>query len=89
MAEEVAMSWYHHDLSWWGYVGTGIGMAVFSALVIVGMVLLIRLLGTDRQTPSPPPPSAEQLLAARFARGEITEDEYRECLSALRDPTRD
>lgn len=83
------MSWYHHELSWWGYVGTGVGMAVFSALVIVGMVLLIRYLGSDRQNPATAPPSAEQLLAARFARGEITETEYRQRLSALRDPTLD
>jgi putative membrane protein len=34
------------------------------------------------------PPSPEQILAARFARGEISETEYRDRLAVLRDHSR-
>ena len=45
----------------------------------------------DRQAPQSPPaaaPSPEQILAARFARGEISETKYRDRLAVLRDHSR-
>ena len=81
------MLWYNHDMGWWGYAGMGIGMVLFWALVIVGIVALIRFIASDQQPPRSLPheaPSAEQILAARFARGEISETEYRDRLAILR-----
>jgi putative membrane protein len=53
--------------------------------LIAGTVALVRysrLAGTDRRE-QPPPATAEQLLAERYARGEIDETEYRRRLDTL------
>lgn len=84
------MMW--HDGGGWGLAGwivMAVGMVAFWALVITALVLLIRYLARPRDTTATPPPAftqtrAEDLLAERFARGEIDEDEYRQRLSALR-----
>jgi putative membrane protein len=78
------MFWYDH-MGWWGYAGMGIGMVLFWALLIVGIVALVRYSRGDQPRPVFPAPSAEQLLAERFARGEMTENEYRDRLAVLRD----
>lgn len=66
-------------------------MIVFWGLIIAAFVLLLRAF--DRPQPTGPhrppwaPPtqaSPEQLLAERFARGEIDEEEYRRRLQVLR-----
>jgi len=63
-------------------------MALFWGAVIVGIILLVRHFGRGgQQTPSPPPSqlaSPEQLLAERFARGEIDEEEYRRRMTVVR-----
>ena len=80
------MLWYDHDMGWWGYAGMGVGMVLLWALIIVGPIALVRYAITERQTPTPPTP--EQVLADRFARGEISEKEYRDRLAVLRDHMR-
>ncbi|WP_234543982.1 SHOCT domain-containing protein [Streptomyces shenzhenensis] len=77
------MFWYDRDTSGWGRFGTSLGMIVFCGLIITVLVLLFRALrpapdGSHHATSwtEPTPPSAEQLLAERFARGEIDEEEY-------------
>ena len=84
------MFWYDHDMGWWGYAGMGIGMVLFWAFLIVGIVALVRYMAGDRQGQQfPAPPSTpEEVLAARFARGEISETEYRDRLAVLRDHAR-
>ena len=63
------------------------GSIVAIALVALLVVLIVRLL--DR-TPSPPAsapsarPGPDEILAARFARGEIDDAEYHRRLDALR-----
>ena len=88
------MFWYDHDMGWWGYAGMGIGMMLFWGLLIAGIIALVMFISGGRQTrksPSAPeqiPSTPEQILAARFARGEISETEYRDRLGVLRDPIR-
>jgi putative membrane protein len=81
------MFWYDHDMSGWGYAGMGIGMVLFWALVLGGIFALVRLASADRTSrySTGSEPDAQQLLAVRFARGEIDEAEYREKLAVLRD----
>jgi putative membrane protein len=87
-AEEVIIVfWYDHNMGWWGYAGMGIGMVLFWALVVAGIVVLVVMLSGDRRTQQPPP-TPEQILGARYARGEISEREYRDRLAVLRDPAR-
>jgi putative membrane protein len=76
------MIWYGGNMGWWGYAAMGIGMVLFWALVVGGLVLLIRAATTD--TTVQPRATAEQILAARFAHGEITEYEYQDRLHLLR-----
>ncbi|MFC5996307.1 SHOCT domain-containing protein [Pseudonocardia hispaniensis] len=77
------MWWYGPGMSGWGYALMTISMVLFWALIIVGVVALVRYLARgDRPAPAPRP-TAEQLLAERFARGELTEQEYRDRLDTL------
>ncbi len=60
----------------WGVWGIGmmLGMFVFWALVIAGLVLGIRWLVTERR--EAPPDRALALLRERYARGEISKEEF-------------
>lgn len=81
------MYWYGDHMSGWGWTVMIIGMVAFWALVITGLVLFVRYVGQSTQRPHEQPPATrtpEQLLAERFARGEIDEAEYRHKLDVLR-----
>ncbi|NNH69306.1 SHOCT domain-containing protein [Nocardia uniformis] len=81
------MFWYdHQNMNGWGYAGMGIGMVLFWGLIIAAIVVLIRLSVRSDQPPRPTtgPSAAEQLLAQRFARGDIDEREYADRLTTLR-----
>ncbi|MGW4018310.1 MULTISPECIES: SHOCT domain-containing protein [Rhodococcus] len=77
------MFWYGDGMSGWGYVLMIVGMVGFWALVIFAIVALIRALGSGSEPAVPPSPTARDVLAMRFARGEIDEHEYRRSLEAL------
>ena len=83
------MFWSDHDMSGWGYAGMVFGMVVFWVLVVVGIIALIRFTTGAPQVRTlaeyaPRSESPEQLLASRFARGEIDEAEYQQRLAVLR-----
>jgi len=85
------MFWSDHDMSGWGYAGMAIGMVLFWALILVGIIALIRYSTGATQTRDIPQAhpygeyeSPEELLAGRFARGEVDETEYRHRLGVLR-----
>jgi putative membrane protein len=80
---------------WFGLAST----VIFWVAVIIGVVLLIRYLNRTGRPhtygparhgwPGPPPypgavPTPEQILAERFARGEIDEQEFRQRMATLR-----
>ncbi|MGE5292561.1 MAG: SHOCT domain-containing protein [Micromonosporaceae bacterium] len=86
------MYWYGNGMSGWGYALMTISMILFWGALIFGGVALVRyLIRSGQQTTSPgapsePPsgaPTPERLLAERFARGEIDEEEYRRRLATL------
>jgi putative membrane protein len=63
-----------------------VGGLVFLAAVVVSVVYAARyLLGGS--APAARPDSPERIIAERFARGEISADEYRERLRTLHDTT--
>ncbi|NUK33629.1 SHOCT domain-containing protein [Streptomyces lunaelactis] len=76
--------WFDHDVSGWGWFAMSASMILFWALIITAVVLLLRAVGqTSEHTHSPKGHSPEQVLAERFARGEIDEEEYRRRLATL------
>jgi putative membrane protein len=83
------MMWYGGDWGWGGWVLMTVAMVAFWALVITAVIFAVRYLTGPRGTAASPSGSgrtrAEGVLAERFARGEIDENEYRQNLSLLRE----
>ena len=84
------MFWSDHDMSGWGYAGMAIGMVLFWVLIIVGIIALVRYTAGAPQTRTVAQlphyrdyETPEQVLACRFARGEIDDTEYRNRLEVL------
>ncbi|MDT2009096.1 hypothetical protein FXW78_43155 [Rhodococcus opacus] len=78
---------YDYDPGGWGFALMFVGMALFWALLIAGIVLLTRYVDHSGHTPVGTPSArhgAEKMLAERFARVEIDQDEYRNRLAILR-----
>ena len=68
--------WHWHG-SGWGWVWMSVAMVGFWAVVVVGIVMLTRGPGGERgRRPPGGPSTADDVLAERFARGEIDADEY-------------
>jgi len=86
--EETTMPYYGEHMSGWDWFGTSVGMILFWGLLITGIVLLVRYLRSDHPGQAPTAATAEQVLAERFARGEINETEYRDRLATLRGQVR-
>jgi len=78
------MFWNDHDMGWWGYAGMSVGMILFWALIVAGIVALVMYVAGERRNQRAAQ-SPDQILAERFARGEINENEYRERLATLRE----
>jgi len=76
------MWWYGSGISGWGMAVMMIGNVLFWAVVILAGVALVRYLTVGNRTVGPWP-APEELLAERFARGEIDEQEYRTRLDTL------
>jgi len=62
-----------------------IGMILFGGVIILLAVALINLLFPARNQPPEPevPPSALEILQQRYARGEISREEYQEILRII------
>ena len=81
------MYWDGNGIGGWGYALMVISMVLFWGAVIYGFVALVRYArraGPQGRPAEPPAPEPERLLAERFARGEIDEDEYHQRLTSLR-----
>ena len=84
------MFWYGNGANGWGYGLMGLGMIVFWVLVIALVVSVVRHNRSPHDHPGNRLASltADQLLAERFARGEIDQPEYAARQAALRDHVR-
>lgn len=76
---------YYDHMGGWGWAGMAVIWLLFLALLVLAAVLVGR---AGRRAPDDRPaagrPPAEQILAERFARGEIDEEEYHRRSTALR-----
>lgn len=70
------MDWYGSSMGWVGWTVMTLLMLAFWALVIVGGVALVRGLRRGDQSRGQAPSQAQALLDERFARGELSPDEY-------------
>lgn len=71
------MMYWGNGMGTWGVLLMILGNALFWGLIIAGMVMLVRHLSRSEPVASVGrPPTAEQVLAERYARGDIDEDEY-------------
>jgi putative membrane protein len=64
---------------WGGWLVMLAMMVLFWGLIVAGLIVLARSLGgphPGRSGPDGGRPGAEEILAERFARGEIDEEEY-------------
>ena len=80
------MMYFGDHLSGWGWAFMAFGSVLFWAVLIIGIVALVRSLNDNNAFGSGGRYSAEDLLAQRFARGEIDEAEYRQRLRILAEP---
>lgn len=81
--------WHDNDMGAWGVTFMTISIVLFWVLLVAGIVALVRYLGRGAPGGSLPPPERrppEQILAERFAHGEIDAEEYRRRLDTLRAP---
>ena len=72
----------------WGWAAMTISMVLFWVVLIFAGVLLYRAVSRSSgggAAPGPQRATPEQLLAERYARGELSEEEYRRALATLRD----
>jgi putative membrane protein len=77
------MGWYVTDhMSGWSWAGTVLSTLLLVALLTAAGLLLVR---SGRRPDATPPRSPEQVLADRYARGEIDEQELRHRLDTLRE----
>ncbi|GFJ80945.1 SHOCT domain-containing protein [Phytohabitans houttuyneae] len=81
------MYWYDHGMDGWGYAAMALNMVLFWGVLIAGGVLLYRWLHRDQPVGESQPRlvtfTARRLLAERYARGEIDDEEYRRRLTTL------
>lgn len=88
------MYWNGHGMGAWGWFAMSLTALVVWGLVVGAAVLLVRAFqreGASRRAapappagPTAPAAGAETLLAQRYARGEIDDEEYARRLSVLR-----
>lgn len=79
------MFWYSNGMTGWGYGLMAISMVIFWVLVIAGILALVRYTAAPSQGQRTVPhgPTPQQVLADRYARGEIDEEEYTRRLKTL------
>ena len=79
------MMFYGNGMGGWAMVLITLSNLLFWGLVIAGVVLLVRNLGPGSQATSPTGhrPMPQQILAERFALGQINEEEYQRRLQVL------
>ncbi|GIF45371.1 SHOCT domain-containing protein [Actinoplanes xinjiangensis] len=79
------MMYYGNGMNGWGMLLMVANSLLFWALVVAGIVAVVRYTGRDvhRSGPVTHGPAPQRILAERFARGDIDEDDYTRRLQVL------
>lgn len=80
------MYWYGNGMGGWGFVLMTVAVLVFWSLLIGAIVAPVRCFGPAGRAgrvSEPTPSGPERILAERYARGEIDEQEYRHRMAAV------
>jgi putative membrane protein len=79
------MMWYGSNGGWGGWLLMTIAMVLFWALIITAVVLIVRYLVSQQPTGTSAGSARtpEEVLAERYARGEIDDNEYQRRLALL------
>jgi putative membrane protein len=72
------MFWYGNGTNGWGYALMAVSMIAFWGLVVAAVFYLVPSSSRTSDRPTP-----QQILADRFARGDITEEDYRRHLDTV------
>ncbi len=73
------MIWYGDHMNGWGYGLMGVSMVLFWAALIIGGLALFRSLNTASDSGvENADRTPEEMLAERYARGDIDDEEYRQ-----------
>lgn len=78
------MYWTDGSWGWGGWIVMVLSMAVFWGLLVWVAVAFARAASGGDGSPRSDATTAQDLLASRFARGEIDEEEYRSRSEAIR-----
>jgi putative membrane protein len=71
------MMWNGFEGMGWGWIGFGVvHMLLFWVLVILGIVALMRALSGGPRNEGERPAHAMEILKARYAKGEITREQF-------------
>ena len=81
------MMYFGDHMSGWAWVLMGFGSVLVWAALIFGIVMLVRYWRGGSPFAAGGRAGAEEVLAQRFARGEIDEAEYRQRLAVLANRT--
>ena len=79
------MMWFGSNGGWGGWLLMTIAMVLFWALIITAVVLIVRYLVSQQPTGTSAGSARtpEEVLAERYARGEIDDNEYQRRLALL------
>jgi putative membrane protein len=85
VTKEITMMYYGTGMSGWGMALMSLSGLLFWGLVIAGIVVAIRSAGRAGQHGGPVihGPTPQQVLAQRFARGDVDEEQYTRSLKIL------
>ena len=67
-----------------GFGGGGIFMILFWGLVILGVVYFVKMLLGGGSTEEKKSESAQEVLEKRFARGEVSKEEFEDAIEVLK-----
>jgi putative membrane protein len=77
------MMYWGNGMGGWGMAFMAVGTLIFWGLVVAGIVLLLRRNSGGVRATSTTHDDPQGILAGRYARGEIDEEEYRRRSSVL------